>query len=279
MSDTLTTLYSGVEKLVLGFDVGTTSCEPLLPLDNALTSYYHSFTHTAAVSICHLSPGLHPSVRTVSYWPASPTESKLPSLVYFDTTGRPVAFGAACLTPEMKARARAESLHLAEWFKLHLHPESMEFETTATLVSALGGLNLDSNNKGSASRSIIPAFDVPSLPANVSIGVIYSSFLGYLFAETKSWFLANTEGGVGIWSKLVGSAELVMATPDGWDDTLQAVLKKAFVDAGILRSVTDDRLEFLRESEASVHFALKSVDVKAWLKVGFQARPRRLSGS
>ena len=60
-----------------------------------------------------------------------------------------------------------------------------------------------------------------------------------------------------------------MGIPDGWDEHQCEVLKKAIVSRGVIgtKEEADKRVEFLRESEASVHFALESDEVKEWMKV------------
>lgn len=77
-----------------------------------------------------------------------------------------------------------------------------------------------------------------------------------------------------------------MGIPDGWDEHQCEVLKKAIVASGVIgtKEKADKRVEFLRESEASVHFALESEEVKEWMKVSsslflslFQERRKLIS--
>lgn len=166
----------------------------------------------------------------------------------------------------MKTRAHNEDPHLAEWFKLHLHPRLIQIETTATLASTL---TLDRLSLDSTPKQIVPDFDVPPLPPNVTIDLVYSSFFKYVLENTRKWFVENTVGGEGIWRRLASSAEFVCGIPDGWDDVQQVILRKAFVPAGILEDLECDweRLEFIGVAEASVHFALKSNEVREWLEV------------
>lgn len=139
----------------------------------------------------------------------------------------------------------------------------MQFETSATLAASLDTLSLDEP------RQVVPDFEVPPLPPGVTIEGIYASFLGYLYKHTRAWFVEHTVGGEGIWAKLESGATIVCAVPDGWDELQQAILRRAFVRAGILGEGEGERLLFLREAEASVHFALKAGGVREWLKVRF----------
>ncbi|ORY73067.1 hypothetical protein BCR35DRAFT_354200 [Leucosporidium creatinivorum] len=258
MLNTLTQPYTGAERLVIGIDVGTTS---------------------SAVSLSHLQPGVIPIIRTVTSWPDSPTESKLPSLVLFNSSGSPVAFGAECLTPAVRRIIDEAELHLAKWFKLQLHPRQMQFDATATLSTSLGGLNLDSSETQTTLAPIVPDFEVPPLPLHVTIKRVYSSFLAYLLEHTRSWFAEHTLEGGETWNRLIGSAQVVMAIPDGWDEVQQAVMKEALVETGLLGDEVEERLDFLREAEASVHFALKGEEVCEWLQPGALFTAADLGGS
>lgn len=222
------------------------------------------------MTITHLAPQAVPTPRTVNYWPESPHESKIPSLVVYDRVGRVVACGAEALTPSMKARVVKEKLSVAKWFKLHLHPTNITIGAPATLVGRDGASN---------PTTIVPDFEVPKLPPRVTIEQVYSSFLSYLVKNAREWYIANTEcDGAKIWDKLIGSAQLVMAIPDGWDESEQNILKESLVKAKLLKKVDEDRVDFLREAEAAVHFALaKSPADCSWLKVSiFGSLPNRM---
>ncbi|GAA6060172.1 hypothetical protein JCM10212_005173 [Sporobolomyces blumeae] len=232
--------YEGAnEVLVLGIDVGTTS---------------------SAVSIAHLTPHLVPTVRTVTSWPSHPLDSKVPSLVAFPTstlpsTASPIC-GAECLTPGARLKIAANQYRLCEFFKLHLHPQSLKWDLNAVVAADLSTPTLDS----SAPRPIVPDFSLPPLPDDIDIAKVYATFVRYLVDLARTWFEANTLGGSGVWTRLSPSMEIVMGIPDGWDEHQCEVLKKAVVSGEVLASQEEanERVEFLRESEASVHFALKS---------------------
>ena len=154
-------------------------------------------------------------------------------------------------------------IYLAEWWKPHLHPTAMQFETSATLAAGLENLELDEP------RSVVPDFEVPPLPPHVSIENVYTHFSSYLLQYTRAWFLEHTVGGEGIWERLERKATVVCAVPDGWDEVQQAVLERAFGRAGVV----GERSVFLREAEASVHFALKAGSVREWLEVRWLSAP------
>ncbi|KAH7100087.1 hypothetical protein BKA62DRAFT_707558 [Auriculariales sp. MPI-PUGE-AT-0066] len=102
--------YLGDEKVVFGFDIGTTQ---------------------TAVSFVHLQDSISPHVRLVTKWPGQEDVSgdcKLPTLVRYNDQGEPVSYGAEALE-----NASGEDGPLAKWFKLHLHPASMKTNAGAGL--------------------------------------------------------------------------------------------------------------------------------------------------
>ncbi|KAH7100093.1 hypothetical protein BKA62DRAFT_263816 [Auriculariales sp. MPI-PUGE-AT-0066] len=102
--------YLGDEKIVFGFDLGTTQ---------------------TAVSYVHLQDSVSPHVRLVTKWPGQEDASgdcKLPTLVRYDEHGKPVSYGAEALE-----NASGDEGPLARWFKLHLHPASMKTNAGAAL--------------------------------------------------------------------------------------------------------------------------------------------------
>jgi hypothetical protein len=226
----------------------------------------------------------------VDSWPAARSdEAKVPSLALSDSTGKPIAFGSECLTPVMKRRFKKEQLYLAKHWKLHLHLLSMRFDPEATLVTPLIDIKLDEKNegdmeeKGSAYKededsqeTIVPELGPPALPLKVTAERLYRLLLAYLFEHTKESFTKQMGGSSKLWKKLIPTAEIVMAIPDGWEDEQQAILRRAFVSAKILdEKGAQERLEFLREAEATVHATLKSGEAHDWLKVSSRVSERR----
>lgn len=126
-------------------------------------------------------------------WPGQEAvqgEAKIPSILFYDAAGKPQAFGAECLTVEMKDRAYEEQWQLAEHFKLHLHPETMK-----------------SSNK----------IQRTELPRGVGILQVYADWMKYLFQETKKGFIKRIVNGEETWKKVENSIEFVFGIPNGWD--------------------------------------------------------------
>ena len=90
------------------------------------------------------------------------------------------------------------------------------------------------------SPSVAPTFEVPPLPAMVSLKKIYADLLGYLFdhstlaltpgflmltlVEARHFFKNNTVDGTTIWTRLGQQLTICLATPNGWDASQQVRL-------------------------------------------------------
>jgi hypothetical protein len=119
--------------------------------------------------------------------------------------------------------------------------------------------------------SIRSKFDikVEPLPQGVSVEQVYAEFLGYLLHHTKEFFQAKTIDGEILWHRLRDSVEFVIAHPNGWGLNEQAVLQRACVKAGLVPSLTvaENRVHFVSEAEASVHFVMFDTNIKSDLQV------------
>lgn len=78
---------------VLAIDIGKSRVQSFFYL--LVRSHFCTTGTTAsACTLVHLMPGQIPVPRAVQSWPASPQESKVPSLVLYDNSGRARAFCA-----------------------------------------------------------------------------------------------------------------------------------------------------------------------------------------
>jgi hypothetical protein len=109
----------------------------------------------------------------------------------------------------------------------------------------------------------------PPLPSGVDLKTIYADFLKFIYKSTTEFFRRNMEGGSNIWSRLEAKTEFIFATPNGWDVRQQGFLRDAAMQGGLLPAHnTDDRIGFITEAEASVHFAMAHSNSKDWMKRG-----------
>ncbi|KAG8821142.1 hypothetical protein FRC17_009911, partial [Serendipita sp. 399] len=201
-------------------------------------------THSA-VSFSYAYPGEFPDVRSVVKWPGQPEasgDSKIPTIVAYQG-GEAKEFGA-----EAREHLDNDEYEIARWFKLHLHPESMKSRQFSTGLEEL---------------------EIPPLPLGVTLSQLYADFIRYIYKETKEFFVNNTPNGQFVWSRLEGRMPIIFCTPNGWDMSEHAFLRKAAIRAGIVTdSAANDRLLFITEGEASVHYSLAHTKTAEWLKEG-----------
>ncbi|KAG8775473.1 hypothetical protein FRC15_000510 [Serendipita sp. 397] len=175
-------------------------------------------------------------------WPGQPeasADSKIPTIVAYQK-GEAKYFGA-----EAREFLEDEDYEIARWFKLRLHPDSMKLDR--------------------ATKSL----ETPPLPPGVSLVQVYSDFIRYIYRVAKRFFVNNTPSGQQMWNRLGNQIPIVFCTPNGWDIRQHAVLTDASIRAGIVtEGDADDRLWFLTEGEASVHYSLAHTQTISWLNKG-----------
>ncbi|KAH7336830.1 hypothetical protein B0J17DRAFT_599649 [Rhizoctonia solani] len=209
-------------KIILGIDIGTTQ---------------------SAVAFAYLYPDGPQSLHRVTAWPgqeAQKGESKIPTLVYYDTNKNAVSFGAEALKPEIGEKAEDEQWQLARHFKLHLHPDAMKHKH-----------NLRAQ----------------PLPAGVSLLTIYTDFMVYLLQHTKDFFESRIIDGQKVWADHHEDMTIVLAHPNGWGVKEQNFLRQAAIAANYVpSSKAISQIRFVSEAEASVHFCMFHSDLHNRLK-------------
>ena len=144
----------------------------------------------ASIALAHLAPGNIPKVQPVT------TALSVPSEVFYDASGQAVACGHDCHLPSTLASASTSGWQLARFFKLALHPPSLHYTSPGTSYPI-------------------------QLPLGVPIGNIYASFIHYLCDLAAKWFADAELHGADAWAKCFWACEVVLATPDGWDERQQ----------------------------------------------------------
>ncbi|KAL5634436.1 hypothetical protein ACGC1H_002480 [Rhizoctonia solani] len=209
-------------KIILGIDIGTTR---------------------SAVSFAYLYPGGSQSLHRVTAWPgqeAQEGESKIPTLVYYDTDKKAVSFGAEALKPEITEKAEDEQWQLARHFKLHLHPNAVKH------------------------RHHLRA---QPLPVGVTLLTIYTDFMVYLLNHTKDFFESRIINGQKIWEDHHQDMTIVLTHPNGWGLKETAFLRLAAIAAHYVpSSKAISHIRFVSEAEASIHFCMFHSDLHNRLK-------------
>ncbi|KAG8829562.1 hypothetical protein FRC17_006388 [Serendipita sp. 399] len=120
-----------------------------------------------------------------------------------------------------------------------------------------------------SSQPSASSIEIPPLPPGIPLTRVYSDFLKYLFDYTERFFVNNTPGGRNVWDRLRNKIAIVLATPNGWDTSQQIFMRDAVVAAGIVgKDQADERVDYITEGEASVHYALAHSQSKSWLRKG-----------
>ena len=119
------------------------------------------------------------------------------------------------------------------------------------------------------SVSNLATLEIPPLPGGVSIDRVYSDMLRWLIQHAMNFFKTHTVDGEQIWTRIGGHSTIILAIPNGWEMPQQHLLRKAVVMSNALPGNSEeDRVDFVTEGEASVHYALKHSRNPNWLKSG-----------
>ncbi|KAJ7511443.1 hypothetical protein B0H11DRAFT_1955116 [Mycena galericulata] len=188
-------------------------------------------TTYAGMSYCLLEPGKIPNILPVTRFPAQDHvggDSKVPSVIYYDGLGRARALGAEALQESVVEQAADEGWVKSEWFKLHLRPGA------------------------SHTQQIIPP-----LPANKRALDVIADFMRYLVQCAKIYIQDQYPSGTALWISLEDSMEFVLTHPNGWGGEQQSKMRMAAILAGLVpRPEAHDRIHFVTEGEASLHFCI-----------------------
>ncbi|PFH48898.1 hypothetical protein AMATHDRAFT_5370 [Amanita thiersii Skay4041] len=211
--------YRGSKRgLVIAFDIGTTF---------------------SGVSYAILEPNQVPKIHGVTQYPGQVNggDSKIPSIVCYDATGKVFAVGAETdpdINPDLLDQ---EGIKRAEWFKLHIRLPHLNQEQNFTLEQ------------------------MPKLPPKKTAIDVYGDLLAYLYQATKTYICQRQ--GSDIWDAVVTNAEYILTHPNGWEGKQQSELRRAARLAGLVKRASSSdalkRVHFVTEGEASLHFCLNKV--------------------
>ncbi|KAJ3570743.1 hypothetical protein NP233_g4201 [Leucocoprinus birnbaumii] len=247
-----TQFYRGKsEKLVISIDIGTTC---------------------SAASLCYLKPQRPINLEIVSGWPGqtSEQEHKVPSVIYYDQTGKVVGWGAETTNPVFRDRALKEDWVRVEWLALHWYHDSI-------LMNGRFAFRFKLSLKPPHTSTDMEDHNIPKLPSFLKGQKIYSDFLAHMFRHIKEYFSKHHAGGNALWEKLLPTADMVFTVPSGWELKQQYEIRRAAVHAGFMGNMTTreadperERLQRKKEkgTQAAMVYAADSERVDAWLQTG-----------
>ncbi|KAG2130299.1 uncharacterized protein EDB93DRAFT_1255970 [Suillus bovinus] len=210
-------VYGGSSRaLIIAFDVGTTF---------------------SGVSYALLEPGEVPKINGVTCFPGQEhvaSNSKIPSVMYYNKHGRVMAAGAETDNASITIQAETGEWIKTELFKLRLRPKSM------TLT--MNGMRLS------------------PLPQNKKSVDVFGDFLAYLFRCTKSFIIDTHTNGQTLWHHVESTIEFVLSHPNGWQGAEQTRMRRAAVYGGLIPDTDEGRarIRFVTEGEASLHACVQS---------------------
>lgn len=87
-------------------------------------------------------------------------------------------------------------------------------------------------------------------------------------AHTQAFFISRTPNGNALWTDLITKSSIILTHPNGWGLKEQAVLRRAAIQADLATQAdAHQRIEFVTEGEASVHYCIYHGNLVQTLKV------------
>lgn len=111
---------------------------------------------------------------------------------------------------------------------------------------------------------------LPPLPPNKTVTQILADLYRYLLECAGKYIRESHENGALLWSAVKDDIDFVLSHPNGWKGSEQKVLRDAAILAGLIPNCTpasENRISFVTEGEASLHFVIRSGTVTASLQV------------
>ncbi|KAM6497431.1 hypothetical protein JOM56_007904 [Amanita muscaria] len=97
-------------------------------------------------------------------------------------------------------------------------------------------------------------FEIQSLPKNKTPVQAFGDLLRYLFQSTKKYI---TDSELCSWDSVERNIDFILSHPNGWEGKQQSQMRKAAIAAGLVdKSEALERISFVSEGEASLHFCL-----------------------
>lgn len=95
-----------------------------------------------------------------------------------------------------------------------------------------------------------PASVRTSLPQGLSVDQVLKDMLVYMIDNLKV-HVERAHPVMGIWEILRNDMELVLTTPNGWEGQQQHRMRRAAIEAGIIREDEGRKVKFVSEGEVS----------------------------
>lgn len=98
---------------------------------------------------------------------------------------------------------------------------------------------------------------MPPLPTNKTAITIFADFLQYLYQCARSYIEDTLPSGSSIWRSVEEHIQFIISHPNGWEGGQQAQMRRAAIIAGLIpNDESQERVQFVTEGEASLHFCI-----------------------
>jgi hypothetical protein len=120
-------------------------------------------------------------------------------------------------------------------------------------------------------RPTVNGPEIPPLPHRKSATSVLADFLRYLFECAKTFIEETHPNGRALWVSLQKHIRFVIAHPNGWEGKQQSQMRDAAVVAGLIPNsdAGHERLRFVTEGEASLHFCIQNGLATQAIDVGY----------
>ena len=110
---------------------------------------------------------------------------------------------------------------------------------------------------------------IPPLPPNKDALSIFADFLQYIFTCTRQYIIDTFPEGLALWNSVAGHIEFIFSHPNGWEGMQQTAMRAAAIQIGLVSDDNSgyDRIHFVTEGEASVHYCLEKGVARDVIKV------------
>jgi len=190
--------------------------------------------------------GRFPAQETIS------GASKIPTIIYYDPEGNVRAVGAEATRDGIFEEAMEGGWVKSEWWTCFRSMISLWF-----LSYCFPRFKLHLRSKHGDGKTVNK--NVSSLPPNKTVVDVFADFLRYLMGCAATYIQEREAGGIQLWNSLKDEIHFVLSHPNGWEGKEQSQMRQAVIKAGLVQNSPSghDRISFVTEGEASLHFAIE----------------------
>lgn len=103
---------------------------------------------------------------------------------------------------------------------------------------------------------------------------MFADFFKYLYQSAKAYIEEHQPSGQSLWNSLERSIDFILSHPNGWEGAQQSQMRDAAIIAGLVPDTQNgrDRIHFVTEGEASLHFCISKGLMTESIEVSIHAK-------